>query len=36
MGLNCNNNDSKDLAEKISILIEDGDWESKWGRIVDG
>lgn len=32
MGLNCNNNDSKDLAEKISILIEDGELREQMGK----
>lgn len=32
MGLNCNNNDPKDLAEKIQILIEDSDLKAKMGK----
>ena len=31
-GLNCKNNDSEDLAEKLLILIEDNDLRVKIGK----
>jgi glycosyltransferase involved in cell wall biosynthesis len=32
MGLNCNNNDSRDIAEKLSILIEDSELREQMGK----
>lgn len=32
MGLNCNNNDPKDLAEKIQVILEDSKLKEKMGK----
>ncbi|MBB6216369.1 glycosyltransferase involved in cell wall biosynthesis [Anaerosolibacter carboniphilus] len=32
MGLNCNNNDSKDLAEKLLVLLKDNEMKNQMGK----